>query len=295
MMMIYKNKKGLVKMNKIKEITFLLILSSFIISSSYVQNNFVQIIPEEIILNCFKHIMLSYSTKWNDVVDFYLNQESFAKEVKKIRLICSTLNRIVQDQSLKDIIEKKYSLLKERNKSELSYISKEFFTKNLVQILDKVYVTNLDLRQAIKLIIEGADINAVNKFECTILLLASGDAPREMIHFLIKAGVNVNAKGMENNTALIKAAKNSNNAVINLLLNKCLSIELDAQEDLFGGTALIWCARSNNKEAVEMLIEAGANINIVDKESKTALDIALSKGYNSIAQLLRNAINNIDR
>ena len=42
------------------------------------------------------------------------------------------------------------------------------------------------------------------------------------------------------------------------------------------------------KDVVETLLKAGANINIKDKDGKTALDYAKEKGFTKIAEILKS-------
>ena len=47
-------------------------------------------------------------------------------------------------------------------------------------------------------------------------------------------------------------------------------------------------------DMAELLIDAGADINIKDNKGKTALDIAEDEDYQDIVELLENADNNQD-
>lgn len=51
-------------------------------------------------------------------------------------------------------------------------------------------------------------------------------------------------------------------------------------------TALIFAIVNNNTEKAELLIKAGANVNIKDRMGKTALDYAREKNNTKIEQML---------
>jgi ankyrin repeat protein len=53
-----------------------------------------------------------------------------------------------------------------------------------------------------------------------------------------------------------------------------------------GKTALIWACIGNNIECVRILIAAGADVTMRDKLGRTALDIARNKGFEDIVHIL---------
>lgn len=88
------------------------------------------------------------------------------------------------------------------------------------------------------LINAGADVND-NKYGCTVLMLAAAFGKTEMVHSIISAGADVNARDNNGNTALIMAA-------------------------ILGKT-----------ENADVLIKAGADVNARNNDGKTAYDYAL--------------------
>jgi len=68
------------------------------------------------------------------------------------------------------------------------------------------------------------------------------------------------------------------------------------RNDSDGMTCLLYAARFNNFEIVQLLIDRGANINARNREGSTALSIALSNGNSQISDYLieRGAIQNVN-
>ena len=56
------------------------------------------------------------------------------------------------------------------------------------------------------------------------------------------------------------AARTGQPEVLKLLLNG--GADLDARENWFGETALIWAAAENHADAVRVLVERGADVNV---------------------------------
>ncbi|KDO22003.1 TKL protein kinase [Saprolegnia parasitica CBS 223.65] len=94
-------------------------------------------------------------------------------------------------------------------------------------------------------------------------------------------GVNPNC---DNGRALCRAARNGQTNVVDYLLKKNVSTECRWG----GATPLIHAAFYNYLEVVRLLLAANANINARTNSNKTALDYAVEKKHDAIAQLLRD-------
>lgn len=75
----------------------------------------------------------------------------------------------------------------------------------------------------------------------------------------------------------------------NILANPAAGFSLDDQDDVRHFTALHWAVTAFNKDAVKLLIQAGANTDINDKQNRKPLDIALVNGTKEIIRLLVEA------
>lgn len=90
----------------------------------------------------------------------------------------------------------------------------------------------------------------------------------------IKDGANINAKESKGakRTALLIAVKNRHLKIVNHLID----LKVDLNEcDCHGRTALHVAARHNFDELVKLLLLAGANHQLLDKQGHTPLDLAL--------------------
>jgi len=114
---------------------------------------------------------------------------------------------------------------------------------------------------------------------------------------LATKGINVNAKNSDGYTALILASSNGHTEIVRMLL-KHPKIEVNATDD-DGDTALmkvINCDEDDERpwyqveyditENMEMLLAAGANVNVVNNNNKTAFAIAEETGCTKKIQSL---------
>jgi len=62
--------------------------------------------------------------------------------------------------------------------------------------------------------------------------------------------------------------------------------DVNAEDDLYGDTPLLWAAGFGHKEVAVLLIAKGADVNAKDEEAATPLHWAAYKGHKEIAKLL---------
>ena len=107
-----------------------------------------------------------------------------------------------------------------------------------IKIVVLILIMN-GVKEAEEAIKAGANVNDVNEYEDTALMLASRNGHKDMVEMLIKAGAEVNAKNKREETALMLASRNG------------------------------------HKDMVEMLIKAGANVNDKEHNTKSALELSI--------------------
>ena len=138
--------------------------------------------------------------------------------------------------------------------------------------------------EAIELLLKyNANIEAVNKYGCTPLILAVMSGKKEAIELLLKHNANIEAVDEYGYTPLILAARNGKEEAIELLLKHNVNIEAVNKD---GYTPLILAARNGHKEVIEVLLKNNANIEAVDNTGKTALDYVQYVNNKEIIQLL---------
>jgi ankyrin repeat protein len=133
-------------------------------------------------------------------------------------------------------------------------------TENLLKVVKNKRVS---AEKVIQLIQEGANVNAVNNYGKTPLMLAVSNSNPEITRVLIKYGANVNSVDTAEWTPLIFAVSlNSNPEVLQVLIENGADVNAVNKH---GSTVLMKAAfkRNSNPDVLRVLIENGANINAV--------------------------------
>jgi len=180
-------------------------------------------------------------------------------------------------------------------------------------------------REIARLLIDaGADVRRANLYGVTALYLAARAGDEAATRMLLLAGADANvALPAVGETVLMTAAKTGNPEVVRALLtggveglsqvelgearaaariaeaagyavptNPAIETnhaDVNARERLYGRTALMIAAAAGHGEVVDLLIEAGADVNLADLEGSTALSLARNSGNLDIAARLEEA------
>ena len=124
------------------------------------------------------------------------------------------------------------------------------------------------------LIKAGADVNKVNHDGCNVLHWAAGRS-KEFYQMFIAAGVDVNAKMSEScggETPLMQCLGNCQYDCAELLIKAGADVNITCEDNL--ATALF---RAQETDGVKLLLRSGARINVRNKEGKNALEQELSR------------------
>jgi ankyrin repeat protein len=114
-----------------------------------------------------------------------------------------------------------------------------------------------DLEMADLLIAAGANVKVTNSDGVTPLWLAAENGAAPMIEKLLAAGADANQRLPNGETPLMMAARNGNVAALRVLLDH--KADPNLKENLRGTTALMWAVEQSHPEAVQLLIERGAD------------------------------------
>jgi hypothetical protein len=99
---------------------------------------------------------------------------------------------------------------------------------------------------------------------------------QEAIRFLIDNGADVNARDQLQGTALLRAAGSFGDLnSVQVLLSAGAKVNV---QDKNGMTPLMWAARWGDAQRVEALVKAGAEVAVRDNKGKSALDWARGQG-----------------
>lgn len=123
------------------------------------------------------------------------------------------------------------------------------------------------------LVQNGADVNIKNDKGNTVLLLfayKSRNHPTQIAKSLINYGANINAVNNYGQNALMCSilSKHGNDALEKYLVYNGIQIN---HKDLLGNTALMYACYYKKMKTIKLLVDAGANQNIVNNEGKNAL------------------------
>jgi uncharacterized protein len=151
----------------------------------------------------------------------------------------------------------------------------------------------------------GADANTEVTDGETVLMLAARTGNPDAVRLLLDRGAHVNARETwHGETALMWAAAEDHAGVVSLLASRGADLNLkstvpefpkvkvDAATMVFtalprgGMTALMLAARQGAAEGVRALAEAGADLNAVDPDGTSALNIAIINAHYDVAALL---------
>ena len=125
-----------------------------------------------------------------------------------------------------------------------------------------------------------------------VVLRASCHNFHELLKLFLDAGADPNCRSHYGTTPLMLAAMNNQSESVRLLLDAGADVNL---VDSFGETALICASHAltdtdTDTACIEMLLKAGADPFVKNKEGKTAYDVALELEKDTSAELLKAAM-----
>ena len=142
------------------------------------------------------------------------------------------------------------------------------------------------LKCTMLLINAGADVNAINQNCDTALHAASTSGNFGCVRELLAAGADLKKKNICGDTPATLAAGNGHDKVLNLLLKAGVS---DKEINL----CLLSAAKkaAHNKICIDLLLKAGADVNVRNSIGETPLFLASRNRYSSSEHALRLLIN----
>jgi ankyrin repeat protein len=141
------------------------------------------------------------------------------------------------------------------------------------------------------LIQEGADVNAKDLIQDTPFLVAGAEGRVEILKLILAAGADLKDTNRHGGTALIPAAHRGHVEAVKLLV--ATRINKDHVNN-YGWTALMEAVVLGDggpahTEIVRVLLAAGADASIPDRDRITPLEHARKRGYDEMARVLSAA------
>jgi len=140
----------------------------------------------------------------------------------------------------------------------------------------------------IKVLIESdANVNYVGEYGCTALRLAVSNGRKECVKALIEAGANVNQIDNYGYTVLMSASYNGYTEIMKYLINAGANVNY---MDKYWNTALIRILDGKTRRryaiCLKILIDAGADIYIINNNGHSVLSKALLNDYTECTSLI---------
>ena len=143
--------------------------------------------------------------------------------------------------------------------------------------------------EVVKLLVEKkTEINSTDQLGNTPLHYAVWFRSELIVTYLLQAGADINAQNNTLWTPLHFTCFQGNPLMAEVLLRP----EFRAKVDLTGPvliTALMWAADNGDETVLSMILRAGAQPNVPDRDGQTALHHAAARGYAAIIKILFEA------
>jgi ankyrin repeat protein len=130
----------------------------------------------------------------------------------------------------------------------------------------------------------GANPNVTSAFGKPALNMAIESGQFETARLLLAKGANPNAVDRAKKSASINSGQGSPSGALTITAPVSVLGKTTA-----GKTALMGAVEQTNREMVELLIRAGANVNALDRKKQSALSIATTNGHLEIIRILKSA------
>ncbi len=148
-----------------------------------------------------------------------------------------------------------------------------------------------DLPSVQKLIARGANVNAKDDKQDSAFLIASANGHTAVVKATLAAGADLKSTNRYGGTGLIPACHHGHLETVKLLLSTAIDVN---HVNRLGWTALLEAVILGDggpahRQIVQLLVDAGADLGIADRDGVSALEHARERGYDEIAQMLEAA------
>jgi ankyrin repeat protein len=134
-----------------------------------------------------------------------------------------------------------------------------------------------------------ASVASAGKLEEDKLRDAAEKGDIVTVRALLDQGVDINAKSVSGNTALLCAAQNNHSDMMRFLIDKGADVNAKGKDDGTGAaTAILFAATNGQADIVKLLLDRGADVNAATNKiyGNMTLVGALSAGHSDVAKIL---------
>lgn len=137
------------------------------------------------------------------------------------------------------------------------------------------------------LLAAGADANTSLPAGETVLMTAAKAGNPDVVRALLTGGTNVSLLGLAEQRAARQVAESAGYAVpTNPAVAATNYADVNARERWYGRTALMIAAVEGHADVVQLLIDAGSDVDLLDEEGSSAVSLARSNGHLDVAAAL---------
>lgn len=134
----------------------------------------------------------------------------------------------------------------------------------------------------------GVDVNAINEQKQTALMLTSFNGHLEIIKFLIDNGAEVTLKDENSRNALMYASTGPFNESVKYLLASGAKADINAIDNVENWTAIMFASGEGQMSVMKTLIEAGADVKMLDVDGESSYDFAVANKHPEAAKYLKS-------
>lgn len=161
--------------------------------------------------------------------------------------------------------------------------------RDATALVAAAYDNHLDVARI--LIEAGADVNRQDRTRQSAFLIATSEGYLDLLLLTLAAGADVHRTDSYNGTGLIRAAHHAHVEVIRELLRTEMNVN---HVNRLGWTALLEAiilgdGGPRHTETVQLLVQAGADLNLADAAGVSPLSHARRRGYAEMAAILEAA------
>jgi len=160
-------------------------------------------------------------------------------------------------------------------------LNKNKIYKNFFTPLTFASYTHID---KVKFLVErGADLNVIDGYGHTPLMIASGYGKMSIVQYLVEQGADIHKKNAKDYTALLLSSKYGHFSIVRFLVENGANLQ---DKNYKGDNALHLCMRYGNLDIIKYFIENGIDKDGKDNKGYNILMLAAYYGFTEIVQYL---------